>query len=99
MVEQGSLDGDALLLAARLRAEADDHLGAARHLLEAGRAAVRRGAVASAESVLRRAKTLGVADQGLLADLEETLLQALGMAARTDDALPVGGALINACAC
>jgi predicted ATPase/DNA-binding CsgD family transcriptional regulator len=94
-IESSHFDDDGRLLAAQLRAIAGDQVGAARHLLEAGRAAVSRGALATAESALRRAKTLAITDVTLLADIDETLLLALALAAKTDLALQVGEALLD----
>ncbi len=87
--------GGGHVLAAELRLSAGDHLAAARHLLVAGRRALRRGALSTAEATLRRARRLVAGDEDVTLDVEDALTETLALAAKTDDALELGEALLG----
>lgn len=80
-------DEAAAVLAADLWSAAEDPERAAAVLLDAGRAASRRGGLATAEDLLRRARELDVADPSLHADAAEALTHVLALAAKLEEAL------------
>lgn len=86
------LDGSWCETACDLAVRGGDDAAAAAVLHEAGRRYLRRGALASAEEALRRARTLaGAPDPAIEADLAETLVGA----GRAVEAVEVGGALLR----
>jgi DNA-binding CsgD family transcriptional regulator len=82
-------------LAAELAETAGETLRVAGLLLQAGQRALRDGALATAETILRRARGLAVEDVALAIDIDETLTDALSLAGKIDEAFLVGGALLT----
>jgi DNA-binding CsgD family transcriptional regulator/tetratricopeptide (TPR) repeat protein len=82
-------------LAAELAERAGDPAGAAALLVESGRRSLARGALASAEITLGRARELAT-DPAVAADATEALTEALSLAGNTDRALVVGEELAAA---
>lgn len=88
--------GGDLELAAELWLAAGDQSAAARRMLAGGRQAIARGALYTAEAVLRRARALAEAEaepdrqRDLVVELELVLVEVLSLAARVDDALEEG---------
>ncbi|HUR75874.1 MAG TPA: AAA family ATPase [Sporichthya sp.] len=89
------LPGETCELAAELAERAGDPGLAATFLLESGRRALARGALASAQTILGRARMLA-ADRAVAADAAEALTEALSLAGDTDRALVVGQELAAA---
>ncbi|MFC4064322.1 ATP-binding protein [Actinoplanes subglobosus] len=81
-----ALPGTLCQLAARLREQAGDHDGAARHLIEAASRALADGAASSAVDLLEQASARAT-DPALHADAGESLVQALVEAGRIDRAM------------
>lgn len=81
--------------AADLREQGGDGRGAARLLLEAGRRAMARWALASAEATLERARELAADDPWLVAGISHTLLEALALAGRIDRVRQVGEEVLS----
>ena len=88
------LEEDWCELAAELAEGAGDRGRAGELLLEAGRRALRRGALASAEAALERARTLLAADDPTSLEVDECLSQVLSLAGKHDRAVEVGDALL-----
>ncbi|MHC1562125.1 ATP-binding protein [Actinomycetospora sp. C-140] len=88
-----SLPEDLVEVAADLAEAAGEHDVAAESLIEAGRRALERGALTTAETVHRRASAL---DASTARRLEATtaLVTTLGLAGRMEDAFPVGEHLL-----
>jgi predicted ATPase/DNA-binding CsgD family transcriptional regulator len=82
-------------LAADLAAQAGDPKRAATLLAASGRAALGRGALATAVETLYRAALLAVGNQGLVTETERSLLEALALAGRVDEAIAVGNRCIG----
>jgi DNA-binding CsgD family transcriptional regulator len=85
---------EAAALAAELAVSVDDTHQACRLLLGIGRRAVRRGALRTAEDVLRRADALGEGGSTRV-EVEEALVETLTLAGKTDLALSVGSRLLD----
>ncbi|HVL84738.1 MAG TPA: AAA family ATPase, partial [Pseudonocardia sp.] len=81
-------------LAAELAERAGDRPRAARLLLRAARRALGRGALASAEATLDRARDLLPVDDPAGLDLDECLSQVLSLAGKRDRAVEVSGPLL-----
>jgi DNA-binding CsgD family transcriptional regulator/tetratricopeptide (TPR) repeat protein len=80
-------------LAARLRADAGEEQRAAELLLEAGRRALDSGALASAETILRRARA--TAPEAALADaVDVRLTEVLALAGQVDQVFTIGEAVL-----
>ena len=89
------LDGPRCELAAELRERAGQHRRASELLHRAAQRALTRGALATAEATLRQARALAGNDPARLANLDETLVEVLGLAGKTGEALEVGTALLG----
>lgn len=79
--------------AAGLRETGGDALGAALLLLEAGRRALSRAALASAEATLVKARALAEEDPWLVMGIDERLLETLSLSGRADRLREVGDRL------
>lgn len=88
------LPGEWCELAAEIADAANAHVRATGLLLEAGRRAMRRGALATAERTLDRAAAVARQDEPTLVDIEETLTEALSLAGKYDRAIEVGNSLL-----
>ena len=82
-------------LAAELAQQAGDRLKAAGLLLEAGRRALDRGALATAEVTLDRARVLASAGSSLLVDVERCLTEVLAIAGKADRAAQIGASVLD----
>lgn len=82
-------------LAARLSEESGELHRAATFLLETGRRALAQGALATAESVLQRARQLAVGDAKLSVMTDEFLTETLALAGKTDHVFEVGERLLS----
>ncbi|MDQ4032054.1 MAG: DUF2791 family P-loop domain-containing protein [Actinomycetota bacterium] len=82
-------------LAAELAEGAGDRLRAATLLAEAGRRALRRGALTSAEVTLERACALVPGEDPIVADVEGCLVEVLSLAGKHDRAVEVGESLLR----
>jgi tetratricopeptide (TPR) repeat protein len=80
--------------AAELRELAGDRETAARLLLESARRSLARTALASAESVLDRARSLASDDRDLAVEVDEVLVEVLSLAGKPDRAVQVGERLV-----
>ncbi len=87
---------DRSALAADLWVVAGDNVAAASHLLAAGRRAMARGALAAAERLLERARSLPIQDGDLRTEVAEALAEALALAAKLDRALDTGTEALRA---
>jgi class 3 adenylate cyclase/DNA-binding CsgD family transcriptional regulator len=81
-------------MAADLAEQAGLHAIAGRHLVESARRALASGALASAESIARRARAL-VDETDAVDNAEEVLVQTLAMAGKPEQAALVGEALFD----
>lgn len=90
------LPGEWCELGAELARATGDRRQAAALLLEAGRRALAQGALTTAEGTLDRAARLDLDDPLLLAEIEETLVEVLALAGKTDRVFEVGGDLLRA---
>jgi len=81
-------------LAAELAEGAGNHRRAGMLLLEVGRRSLRRGALASAEAALDRARGLLAPDDPTMLDVEDCLSQVLSLAGKRDRALEIGSSLL-----
>lgn len=81
-------------LAAELAEGSGDRRRAGMLLLEVGRRSLERGALASAEAALDRARGLLTGDERTMLDVEECLSQVLSLAGKRDRALDVGASLL-----
>ncbi len=88
VADEGEGD-DAAAMAAELWVAAGDERAAAVHLLAAGRRAVGRGALVTAERFLERARQLRP-DDDLRTEVAEALAEVLALAAKLERALEVG---------
>ncbi len=88
------LPGEWCELAAEIADAANAHGRAAGLLLEAGRRAMRRGALATAERTLDRAAAVAREDGPAIIDIEETLTEVLSLAGKCDRAMEVGASLL-----
>jgi DNA-binding CsgD family transcriptional regulator/tetratricopeptide (TPR) repeat protein len=88
------LPGEWCELAAEIADAANAHGRAAGLLLEAGRRAMRRGALATAERTLDRAAAVAREDGPAIIDIEETLTETLSLAGKCDRAMEVGASLL-----
>jgi DNA-binding CsgD family transcriptional regulator len=84
------LPGDWCEHAADLRIQAGDHLGACRLLQESGRRSFARGALATAESALVRARELVEGDSMAWLGADELLLQVLSVAGKPQRLVELG---------
>jgi DNA-binding CsgD family transcriptional regulator/tetratricopeptide (TPR) repeat protein len=82
-------------LAADLAAQAGDRERAGTLLAISGRTSVERGALATAVETLRRASEMLAGNPELVADTERTLVEALALAGRVDEAITTGNRLIG----
>ena len=82
-------------LAAELAEGAGARLRAATLLVEAGRRALHRGALASAEATLERAYAVAPGDDPTVAEVEECLVEVLSLAGKHDRAVEVGECLLR----
>ncbi|MFI5266730.1 MAG: AAA family ATPase [Chloroflexota bacterium] len=85
-------------LAARLAEEAGNRSRAAALLLESGRRALAGGALTTVEATLNRARALCEQGSALALDVEETLIDALGLAGKHEQAASIGAKLTEALA-
>lgn len=90
-----SLEGSWAELAAELAASAGDSVRAAELLLEVARRAVERGALASAEATLDRARGAFSVPEALGLEIDEVLLHVLSLAGKRQRAVDVGSALLE----
>lgn len=81
-------------LVAELAEGAGDRGGAGTLLLEVGRRSLQRGALASAEAALDRARSLLTADDPTMLDVDECLSHVLSLAGKRQRALDVGASLL-----
>jgi DNA-binding CsgD family transcriptional regulator/tetratricopeptide (TPR) repeat protein len=81
--------------AADLALQAGQHERAGRLLVASGRAALRRGALATAVDALRRASALASSDGDTATEAAQGLLEALALAGRVDEAFATGATLIE----
>jgi DNA-binding CsgD family transcriptional regulator len=88
------LPGEWCELAAEIADAANAHRRAAALLLEAGRRAMRRGALATAERTLDRAAAAAREEAPAIVDIEETLTEVLSLAGKYDQAMAVGTSLL-----
>jgi tetratricopeptide (TPR) repeat protein len=88
------LEADWCELAAGLAEGAGDRTRAGALLLEAGRRSLERGALASAEAALDRARALVNGEGPAALDVDECLSQVLSLAGKRDRALEVGASLL-----
>lgn len=88
------LAGGWLELASELAEGAGDRQRAAVLLLEAGRRAFQAGALASAEVALQRAYGAAPANDPVLVDIEDCLVDVLSLAGKRDRAVEVGESLL-----
>lgn len=97
-IEQASpgLPGDQCELAASLAEASGDEHRAAELLLESARRALARGALATAEATLDRARALGHADRGLAIEIDEVLVEVLALAGNFARTLEIGQRLLEA---
>lgn len=82
--------------AADLRVVAGDRLGASRLLQESGRRSFARGALATAEASLDRARELVADDHMAWVGVDELLLRVLGAAGKTERLIELGHAVLVA---
>jgi DNA-binding CsgD family transcriptional regulator len=82
-------------LAAEVADGAGERERAAGLLLEAGRRALERGALATAETTLARARVRAPASAPLAVDLEDCLVEVLSLAGKYDRAVEVGESLLE----
>jgi DNA-binding CsgD family transcriptional regulator/tetratricopeptide (TPR) repeat protein len=92
--DQPGLSGDWASLAAGLWATADEPVRASDLYLEAARRALALGALASAESYLRRSADLDPQSRRVI-ERDDLLLDVLSLAGRVDEALAVGVRLLS----
>lgn len=97
-IEQVSpeLPGDQCELAAALAEASGDHRHAAELLLKSAQRALVRGALATAETTLDRARVLGEADPTLAIAIDEVLVEVLALAGNLERTLEVGRRLLGA---
>ncbi len=88
------LPGSWCELAADLAEAAGERRRTAELLLEAGRRALAAGGLASAQASLDRARALVPAEESLVTDIEECLVEVMSMAGNCDGAVEVGAALL-----
>lgn len=88
-----ALEGEWSDLAAQLAEQAGDRPRAAALLRESGTRALARGALATAEVALDRARDAAAGDAALRADVDEALLETLALAGKTDRAIEIGESL------
>lgn len=88
------LEDDWCQLAAELAEGAGNRSRAGTLLLDVGRRSLERGALASAEEALDRAREVLTADDPTMLDVEECLCQVLSLAGKRDRALHVGASLL-----
>jgi DNA-binding CsgD family transcriptional regulator/tetratricopeptide (TPR) repeat protein len=81
-------------LAAEVAEGAGDRGRAATLLLEAGRRALERGALTTAEATLDRARALAPSGEASAVDVEESLATVLALAGKHDRAIEVGESLL-----
>ena len=81
--------------AADLRIQAGDHLGACRLLQESGRRSLARGALATAESALLRARELAQDDPMAWLGTDELLLQVLSVAGKPQRLVEIGQRILD----
>lgn len=90
------LPGEWCEVCAQLAIQAHDRPRAAGLLLESGRRAHCRGALASAETALESAREFADRNAPLVADVEEALCEVLSVGGSTDRALEAGGRAVLA---
>lgn len=89
------LPGEWCERAADFRIQAGDHLGASRLLQESGRRSFARGALATAESALLRARELAGEDSMAWMGADELLLQVMSMAGKHGRLVEMGQRLLE----
>ncbi|MDP9069704.1 MAG: AAA family ATPase [Actinomycetota bacterium] len=96
-IEDGhpELDGEWCDTAAQLADQAGDRDRAATLLVQAGRRSLARGALATAETTLERARDMAGDNAELVVDVEDALCETLSLAGHVDRALEVGNELIT----
>jgi DNA-binding CsgD family transcriptional regulator len=90
-----SLPGEWCELAADLREQAGDALGACRLLQESARRALNRGALATAELALQRARALAGDDYMAWMGVDELLIEVLSRAGKTAGLVETGRRLLS----
>jgi ATP/maltotriose-dependent transcriptional regulator MalT len=80
---------------AEMREHAGQPAEAARHFSELGRRALMRGALATAEVILRRARRLAGADDVQVLGVEHVLLETLVQAGKAEEILEIGDRLLQ----
>ncbi|MGH2725436.1 MAG: ATP-binding protein, partial [Actinomycetota bacterium] len=80
---------------ADLREIAGDHPASARHLQEAAKRALVRGALGSAEAMLERARALVESDRWHLIGIDRDLVEVLSLAGKTDRLREIGATAIE----
>jgi hypothetical protein len=90
------LEGESCQLAAALAETVGDRLKAATLLLDSGRRALAQGALAPAETILERARTLAEASSPTVrAEIDEQLLHVLSEAGKQEQVFEVGEVLLR----
>ena len=89
------LEDDWCELAAQLADQAGDRDRAAALLLQAGRRSLARGALATAEKTLERARAMASGSRDLALDIRDALCETLSSAGKAALALKVGGELVT----
>lgn len=82
-------------LAAELAVDAGDQPGAASLLLEAGRRALATGSLATAETVLERARNLAADDPHAVDEIDDVLTEVLALAGKVQRVFEVGTRLLG----
>ena len=88
------LPGEWCERAADLREAAGEHAAAARHLQEAARRALVRGALASAEAMLERARTLVAGDRWHTLGIDRQLVEVLTLSGKGDRVREIGASAL-----
>jgi DNA-binding CsgD family transcriptional regulator len=91
----GPFSAEQCELAAELAHQAGDRAKAAELLLDAGRGALDRGALVTAESTLERARMLAPPDSPVRLAVERGLTEVLAVAGKADRAAEIGAALLG----
>ncbi len=94
LVSSAPLDGPAREVAIDLAVRAGDRWQAGAWLIESGRDAIGRGALASGADAMRRAAQL-LAGYGEQSEAELGLIQALALAGRVEEAAATGGRMLS----
>lgn len=89
------LEGELCDLVAELRERAGDPARAAAGWHTSAQRALARGALATAEATLQRARRLSYRDPPAMVALDETLMEALALAGKIEEVFAVGAALLG----